>query len=83
MAGEQTPAAAVFHECIGKLKLEIEWFPARDSFCVRLPGDDRGVAMDAYFHVVILENLVFRIIILASAISSARVVILPIELVSV
>jgi len=42
MAGEQTPAAAVFHECIGKLKLEIEQFAAGDSFCVRVPRDDRA-----------------------------------------
>lgn len=62
MAGEQTPAAAVFHECIGKLKLEIEPFAAGDSFCVRLPRDDRGIAMDAHFHVVILEDFVFRIV---------------------
>ena len=62
MAGEQTPAPAVFHECIGKLKLEIERFPAGDSFCVRLTRDDRGVTMEAHFHVVILEDFVFGIV---------------------
>ena len=64
MAGEQTPAPAVFDEGVGKLKLEIERFPARDSFGVRLPRDNGGVAMDAHFHVVILEDFVFGIVFL-------------------
>ena len=54
MAGEQPPAPAVFDECVGKLKLEIEQFPAGDSFCVRLPrsqlrcrhGRARAVELD-------------------------------------
>jgi len=48
MAGEQTPAPAVFDECVGKLKLEVERFRVGDSFCVRLPRDNCGVAMDAH-----------------------------------
>ena len=64
MASEQAPVAAVFHECIGKLKLEIERFAAGDSFRVRLPGHNRGATVDAHFHVVILEDFVFRIVVL-------------------
>jgi hypothetical protein len=48
MAGEQTPASAVFDESVGKLKLEIERFSAGDSFCVRFPRDNCAVAMDAH-----------------------------------
>jgi hypothetical protein len=48
MASEQTPASAVFDESVRKLKLEIEQFPAGDSFCVRLPRYNCGVAMDAH-----------------------------------
>ena len=44
MASEQAPAAAVFHERIGKLKLEIKRFATGDSFCVRLPSHNCGVA---------------------------------------
>ena len=62
MAREQAPAATVFHECVGKLKLEIEWFVAGDSLCVRPAGDDCSVTMDAHFHVVILEDFVFGIV---------------------
>ncbi len=64
MAGEQTPAPAVFDQCIGKLKLGIERFPAEDSFCTRLPRDNCGVAMDTHFHIVILEDFVFGIVFL-------------------
>ena len=64
MAGEQTPAPAVFDEGVGKLKLEIERFRAGDSFCVRLPPGKCGVAMDAHVHVAILEDFVFRIVFL-------------------
>ena len=62
MARDQAPAATVFHECVGKLKLEIEWFVAGDSLCVRPAGDDCGVTMDAHFHIVILEDFVFWIV---------------------
>ena len=64
MTREQTPVSAVFDECIGKLELEIERLASRDSFCVRLSDDDCGVAMNAHLHVVILEDFVFRIVLL-------------------
>jgi hypothetical protein len=48
MTGEQAPAAAVFDECIGKLKLEIKRFATGESFCVRLPDHNCGVAKDAH-----------------------------------
>ena len=83
MASEQAPAATVFDQRIGKLKLEIKRFATGDSFCVRLPGHNSGVAMEAYFHVVISKISYFGSFFLASPMSSARVVILPIELVSV
>jgi len=83
MAGEQTPAPTVFDEGVGKLKLETERFPAGNSFCVRLPRDNCGVAVDAHFHVVILENLHLGSLFFALPISSVRVVILPIESVGV
>lgn len=73
MASQQPPAAAVFHQRIGKLKLEIKRFATGDSFCVRLPGHNCGVAMEAHFHVVILEDFVFRIVFpgLANVVSSS------------
>jgi len=37
MAREQPPAAAVFYERVGKLKLEMERFAARNSFVRVLP----------------------------------------------
>ena len=64
MAGEQTPPPAVFGECAGESRLKIERCPAGDSFCVCLPRDNCGVAVDAHFHVAILNDFVFGIIFL-------------------
>ena len=64
MAGKQAPPSAVFHECIRELEQRIERFATGDSFCVRFASDDCGVAMNARLHVVILEDLVFRIVFL-------------------
>jgi hypothetical protein len=49
MVDEQTPAAAVFHKCVGKLKLEIERLPAGDSFCVRFPFHNVSAKTAAIF----------------------------------
>jgi hypothetical protein len=49
MAGEQTPAPAVFDECVGKLKLEIERLPAGDSFCVRFSSPNVSAKTAAIF----------------------------------
>ena len=83
MAGKQAPPSAVFHECIRELEQRIERFATGDSFCVRFASDDCGIAMNARLHLVILEDLVFRIVFFASAISSERVLTLPVELVKV
>ena len=65
MAGKQAPAAAVFDERIRELEHRIERFAPGDSFCVRLASDDCGVAMDARVHIVILEDFIFRIVLLS------------------
>jgi len=83
MTGEQTPARPVFDEGVGKLKLQIERCPAGNSFCVRLPRGNCGIAMDAHFHVVILEDFVFGIVFLCLSNIVDQGVILPIELVRV
>ena len=83
MAGKQAPPSAVFHECIRELEQRIERFATGDSFCVRFASDDCGVAMNARLHVVILELSYFGSFFFAWAISSERVVTLPVELVNV
>ncbi len=50
---------------------------------MRLTGDNRGVAMDPHFHVVIFKDFVFGIFFLRLIDVVSRVVILPVELVSV
>jgi len=83
VSGEQTPAPAVFDECVGESKLEIERVRAGDSFCVRLSRGNCGVAMEANLHVAVLEDFILGSFFFALPISSARVVISHNELVSV
>ena len=62
---------------------ESKGFATGDSFCVRFASDDCGVAMNARLHVVIREDLVFRIVFLRLGNIVGGVVTLPVELVNV
>src|SRR5438105_96955 len=62
LTGPETPAAMVFHECVGKTKLGIEWLATGNSFGVSNSGHDRGSVVHPYFHLVVLEDLIFRVV---------------------
>jgi len=62
LTGPETPAAVIFHECVGEAKFGIERLAAGYSFGVSDADHDSGVAMHSYLHVVILEDVVFRIV---------------------
>ena len=62
LTGPETPAAMIFYKRVGETKFGIERLAAGYSFGVSDADHDSGSVVHPYFHVVILEDVVFRIV---------------------